>query len=294
MRRILLALGFLLTLVAWADTVYWETGRVWQGIKVVDANQHSSGPVVVIETTTRTTPNTVKPGSYFNAVHIQFGDGPVSPTLGFKSPHRAVVATVKRVIDPATFDLSTGQKIRLLGVLPLKAGEFYEREAVKFSEALVIGRKVWIEFDQERLGKNGEVLGYAFVLPSRTFLNENLIANGCTRADVKSSFRADYVGRFRDAETKAYIEGKGLWDLSAGLKSVQEKRVQPVPPLARKPTPGVNVLSPPAGGPATAETVPIQGYASPGTDSGKTVRVKGYTRDDGTYVRPHTRRPPKR
>lgn len=36
-------------------------------------------------------------------------------------------------------------------------------------------------------------------------------------------------------------------------------------------------------------------YSSPpSTSSGKTVQVKGYTRKDGTYVRPHTRSAPRR
>lgn len=35
-------------------------------------------------------------------------------------------------------------------------------------------------------------------------------------------------------------------------------------------------------------------YSSSGNSSGKTVSVKGYTRKDGTYVRPHTRSAPRR
>lgn len=46
---------------------------------------------------------------------------------------------------------------------------------------------------------------------------------------------------------------------------------------------------------STSSYVPkSSSYSTPSSSAGKTVQVKGYTRKDGTYVKPHTRSAPRR
>ena len=59
MKRAILTLGLFLSAVAWPDSVYFDNGRVWQGVEVLDAKQRLSGASVLIEPTTATKPVTV-------------------------------------------------------------------------------------------------------------------------------------------------------------------------------------------------------------------------------------------
>ena len=112
MRRAVLVLGFLLPVAACADTVYFDTGRVWQGVEVVDAKQRISSALVLIEPMRVT----IKRGWHSGVVHIEFGDKPTSPEIAFKSPHRPIVGIVQRTVDGDTLKLATGERLRLIGV----------------------------------------------------------------------------------------------------------------------------------------------------------------------------------
>ena len=285
MRQSFVGLALLLSQITWGDGVYFNTGRVWQNVEVVDAKQTTSGALVLIQPIAAEAPTAISGGWWPGVMHIEFGDDPPSSSLVFRSPHPPIVGVVERAVDATTLDLSMRRRIRLIGVdAPVTLGQFFTREATAFAQRLATGQKVWIEFDKQKFDNSGRLVGYVYILPSGTFLNETIIENGCGRADLKCQSPVSYLERFCLVEREAHRAGLGLWNQRAALEFVQK---------------GIEASSgpredwmPSLTGPDTEERVPT--YRMPSSPSGtaKSVWVRGYYRKDGTYVRGYYRSRP--
>jgi phosphatidylserine/phosphatidylglycerophosphate/cardiolipin synthase-like enzyme len=87
---------------------------------------------------------------------------------------------VKRVIDGDTVELSTGEKVRLIGVdtpetkdLP-KPVQYFGKEVTAFTRQLVEGKPVRLEYDQQRQDKYARTLAYVY-LEDGTLVNVEII-----------------------------------------------------------------------------------------------------------------------
>jgi Staphylococcal nuclease homologue len=84
---------------------------------------------------------------------------PTRPTPG--PPAQSPTVLVTRVIDGDTLELSTGEKVRLIGVDtpetkdPRKPVQYFGKEATAFTKQLVEGKPVRLEYDQQRDDKYG-------------------------------------------------------------------------------------------------------------------------------------------
>jgi endonuclease YncB( thermonuclease family) len=307
-KRAFVGLSLFISQIAWGDAVYFESGRIWRNVDVVDAKQTTSGALVLIQPIALEVTTAAGGEWWSRVIHIEFGDDSASPPLVFRSPHPPMVAVVKRAVDAVTLDLSTRERIRLIGVdAPLRLDQFFGREATAFTQRLATGRKVWIEFDKHKFDSSGRMVGYVFVLPSGTFLNEVIVENGCGRADVNNQFHVNYVERFRMIEREAHKAGIGLWNQPAALEFVQkgidgssEPREDWMPPLIGLDPEGpitrrVDALSSTRelSGPDTEGHVATSRIPSSPSGTAKTVWVRGYYRK-GTYVRGHYRSRPSR
>ncbi len=120
---------------------------------------------------------------------------------------------VRKIIDGNTVQLESGEIVKYIGVnapdLNKKEGpEFYARQATSYNKKLVFMKKVRLEFDAKRKDEAGHLLAYVFV--KKTFVNADLIRNGCARADVKPP-NLRYKDTLLDAERKAVADDKGIW-----------------------------------------------------------------------------------
>jgi len=121
---------------------------------------------------------------------------------------------VRKIIDGETVQLESGEIVRYIGVntpeLNRKEGtaEFYARQAVGYNKRLVFMKKVRLEFDTKKKDEKGNLLAYVFV--KKTFVNAELIRNGCARADVGGP-NVRYRDSLLQAERKAKAEDKGIW-----------------------------------------------------------------------------------
>lgn len=121
---------------------------------------------------------------------------------------------VQRVIDGDTLLLSNGTRVRLIGVdtpetvHPKKAVQYFGKEASNFTKSLVLGKKVWLEYDQNSRDKYARLLAYVF-LEDNTLLNEEIIKQGYGYAYTKYPFRL--MERFRLSEQEARKHERGLW-----------------------------------------------------------------------------------
>jgi len=121
---------------------------------------------------------------------------------------------VKRVIDGDTLELSTGERVRLIGVDtpetkdPRKPVQYFGEEAAEFTRRMVEGKWVRLDHDWERKDKYGRTLAYIY-LEDGTFLNAEIIRQGYGFAYTRFPFK--YLEEFRKLEREAREAGRGLW-----------------------------------------------------------------------------------
>ena len=121
---------------------------------------------------------------------------------------------VKKVIDGDTLLLTNGEYVRLIGVdtpetkHPEKPVEYFGKEAYLFTQRMVEGKEVRLEFVWQRTDKYGRLLAYLF-LPDGTFLNAEIIKQGYGFAYTRFPFK--YLEEFRRYEREARANRTGLW-----------------------------------------------------------------------------------
>ena len=131
-------------------------------------------------------------------------------------------ATIKRVIDGDTVELSDGRKLRYIGidtpetVDPRISVECFGREASSFNRNLVEGKAVELEKDISNTDRYGRLLRYVYLLQeeNRVMVNKLLVSEGYA---VSSSYPPDikYQEELNELETTAQTQNKGLWSSCA-------------------------------------------------------------------------------
>ncbi len=133
-----------------------------------------------------------------------------------------ITATVAKVVDGDTIELTTGEKVRYIGIdtpetkHPKKRVECFGREAAQKNKALVEGKTVLLEKDVSDTDRYGRLLRYIY-LPNpensleAIFVNEYLVEQGYAYLltyppDLK------YNDIIRHAQTQARNQRLGLWN----------------------------------------------------------------------------------
>lgn len=123
---------------------------------------------------------------------------------------------VVRVIDGDTILLSTGEKVRFIGVDtpetvdPRKPVEYLGKEATEYNRKLVGSNKVRLEFDVQERDKYGRLLAYVY-LPDGTFVNAELVKNGYARVATYPP-NVKHQDLFLKLEREARENNRGLWE----------------------------------------------------------------------------------
>jgi len=147
---------------------------------------------------------------------------------------------VIRVIDGDTVVLAIGAEektVRLIGVdtpetvHPSKPVEAYGKEASRFTENLLKGESVYLDYEPggSRLDKYGRTLAYLYRVPDGVFVNLEIVRQGYGHAYTEYPFR--YMEAFRFYERRARETGKGLW----APDTMTAKPLPASPAVAREP-----------------------------------------------------------
>jgi len=114
-------------------------------------------------------------------------------------------ATVVRVIDGDTFELSGGERVRLIGVDAPELGRPGSNEATQFVRERVEGRTVWLEADGADRDRHGRLRRYVWLQqptnPRDTNqirqhqLNALLLTNGHARVMIIGNVRNEALFR---------------------------------------------------------------------------------------------------
>ena len=127
---------------------------------------------------------------------------------------------VVRVIDGDTIVLENNERVRYIGIdtpeLPRgrKGGGAFAFEAKAYNQELVEGRRVVLEYDEQKRDRFGRILAYVY--RGDVMINEELLRAGLARA---VSYPPDLRHReiFERIEREAREKGLGLWKRGKGL-----------------------------------------------------------------------------
>jgi len=137
---------------------------------------------------------------------------PSEPTV-VESPQALPVVT--RVIDGDTIVVEGVGTVRLIGVDtpetvdPRRPVGYFGKEASDFAKQLATGKRVRLEFDQDRTDRYGRTLAYVYLQPENLLLNAEIIRQGYGFAYTRFPFRM--MEQFRAFEREAREAGRGLW-----------------------------------------------------------------------------------
>ena len=130
------------------------------------------------------------------------------------APAGSAAQVVERVVDGDTIIVRDVGRVRLIGVdtpetvHPGRPVEFFGKEASTFTRRLVDGKRVRLEYDQQRTDRYGRTLAYVH-LPDGTFVNAEIIRRGYGHAYTRFPFK--HLDQFRGLERDARRAGRGLW-----------------------------------------------------------------------------------
>jgi micrococcal nuclease len=122
-----------------------------------------------------------------------------------------------RVVDGDTIIVRINgkkERVRIIGVVtpetkhPKKPVQYFGKEASAFTERMVEGKKVRLEYDFQKRDKYKRILAYVY-LEDGTFLNAEIVKQGYGFAYTRFSFK--YLEDFRGYEREAKENKRGLW-----------------------------------------------------------------------------------
>ena len=125
-------------------------------------------------------------------------------------------ATVARVIDGDTVELSTGERVRYLLVdTPENTSsvECFGPEATTFNQQLVEGREVRLTYDVACTDRFDRLLAYVEV--DGRVVNQLLVEQGYACVLHIPPNGEELAPLYEDLETRAVDEGRGLWSVCA-------------------------------------------------------------------------------
>ncbi len=95
--------------------------------------------------------------------------------FSFYKPHKEVnnKPFVSRVIDGDTFELSTGETIRLICINTPESYEKKFTESKQFLEQLILNKEVRLESDKDNKDRYGRLLRYVYI--NDTFVNKEMV-----------------------------------------------------------------------------------------------------------------------
>ena len=126
------------------------------------------------------------------------------------------IARVRFVYDGDTILLSSGEKVRYLGIdAPEldpegKGHEFMALQARRFNINMVKGKLVRLEFDREKRDRYGRLLAYVYLVETGQMVNVLLLKNGLAHVLLKEP-NLKYLRLFIKMQREAMKRKIGIW-----------------------------------------------------------------------------------
>jgi len=117
---------------------------------------------------------------------------------------------VTRVLDGDTIEIEGGYRVRYEGIDTPELSDLYGTQAYEDNKKLVDGKKVRLEFTEEKLDLYGRVLAYIWI--DSLLVNERLVADGLAEILWYNKMKKPkYYERLKSAEDAAKQNHWGMW-----------------------------------------------------------------------------------
>lgn len=120
---------------------------------------------------------------------------------------------VARIVDGDNIVLVDGREIRYINVDTPEEGECFREESTKMNTDLVMGKKVTVEYDHDKIGVYGRDLAYVYL--DGKMVNEELLKMGAGefQRDINNH---EYEERLIAIVETSREEKKGMWGACGG------------------------------------------------------------------------------
>ncbi len=118
--------------------------------------------------------------------------------------------TVTHIVDGDTFDINTGERVRMIGMNTPERGETYYSEATQELTSLIDGKTVTLTKDVSETDRYGRLLRHVYI--GDMWINKEMVVRGYARF---VTFPPDvaHVDEFTQAEKEAREAKRGLWSV---------------------------------------------------------------------------------
>lgn len=117
---------------------------------------------------------------------------------------------VTKVLDGDTIEIEGGYRIRYEGIDAPELADRYGTQAYEANKKIVEGKKVRLEFTEEKLDLYGRALGYIWI--DSLLINERLVADGIAKVLWYNKMeKPKYYERLKSAEDAAKQNHWGMW-----------------------------------------------------------------------------------
>ena len=118
------------------------------------------------------------------------------------------VNTVTHIVDGDTFDIASGERIRMIGIDTPERGEYFYKEASARLEELIGGKEVILTKDVSETDRYGRLLRHVYY--NGVWINKQMIDEGLAKL---ATFPPDvaHVEVFEQAQQKARDNKVGMW-----------------------------------------------------------------------------------
>jgi micrococcal nuclease len=123
-------------------------------------------------------------------------------------PLSAEQLVAKKIYSGERIKLSSGQKVRYIGIDAPGEGDFFFEECRQANKKLIEGKQITIEYDARRKDGDGDLLGYVYA--GDVFVNAQLLKNGFGIVYITPP-NQKYVGLFISLQKEARKNRRGIW-----------------------------------------------------------------------------------
>ena len=132
-------------------------------------------------------------------------------------------AKVTRVIDGDTFEIETGEKVRLIGINAPEISDIFGVESKEYLMQLIEGKDVDLQDDNlsNKTDRYNRLLKY--VILNGEDINNKLIINGYAFAYLKYNFEKSEL--YKESQISASKNGTGMWNNNSKTSNPVENKI---------------------------------------------------------------------
>lgn len=123
----------------------------------------------------------------------------------------AIATKVTRIIDGDTFEIETGERVRLIGINTPEMSDIFGVEAKNHLATLIEGKSVELLTDQisNNVDRYNRLLRYIVI--DGQDINKKMILDGYAFAYLKFHFDREKEIEYKEAQLNATKNNKGIW-----------------------------------------------------------------------------------